>query len=437
VTRSGRVRFPGALFALALLFLAATPAFPAGFSVFAQGAKASGMGLAFTAVADDPSAIFYNPAGLGWQTHFSVQGGGSLLTKVEGEFEGANPFPGTGFGIEEQHQTTFVLPTVYAVVPLTANVNFGLGVFAPFGLGFRWDDAEQFSGRFIAQNAVIQSADLNPVLSFRISPSFAVAVGADWRHSKVSLERNRAAINPFTQSVVDVAHIKLDSELADNDGWGWNAGVLWKPTGVLSFGAAYRSAIEIDYEGTARFTQRPTGNPAFDAAVAASLPQGEEDVAVTIEFPATWNLGTAVHLPGQLTVSLEADWTDWSVFDELFIDFASEPLPDLFRETRWEDSWAYRVGLEKKWGGFAVRAGYYRDESPQPLADVGPILADADRNAYTVGIGYDTDRWGVDISDIYIDFEERDTRGEVNTDRFFGQYSEAANLLALSFRLSF
>lgn len=438
MTRRLRVGYPGTLVALAVIFfLVSQPAFPAGFSVFAQGAKASGMGLAFTAVANDPSAIFYNPAGLGWQKHFSSQGGGSLLTKVEGEFTGANPFPGTGFGVEEQHQTSFLLPTFYAVVPLTSSVNFGLGVFAPYGLGFRWEDAEQFSGRFISQNAVLQSSDVNPVLSIQLSPTLAIAAGADYRLSGVTLERNRAAVNPFTQSVVDVAHIKLDSELLDNSGWGWNAGILWKPAGRLSFGAAYRSSIEIDFNGEAKFTQRPTGNAAFDAAVAASLPTGKEDVAVSLEFPSTWNLGAAVSLPGDFLLSLEADWTDWSAFDELVIDFENPSLPDLFRATRWEDSWAYRAGLEKKFGGFAVRAGYYFDESPQPLADVGPILADADRNAYTIGIGYDTERWGVDISDIYIDFEERDTRGQPNTDRFFGQYAEAANLVALSLRLSF
>jgi long-chain fatty acid transport protein len=431
------VSSPETFVVLALFFLVATPAFPAGFSIFAQGAKASGMGLAFTAIADDPSAVFYNPAGLGWQKHFSVQAGGSLLSKVEGEFEGANPFPGTGFGVEEQRKTSFLLPTVYAVVPLTSNINFGLGIFAPYSLGFRWEDAEQFSGRYIAQNAVIRSADINPVLSFQLAPSFAIAAGADYRLSKVQLERNRAAINPFTQSVVDVAHIKLDSELQDNSGWGWNAGMLWKPVPMIALGAAYRSKIKVDYEGTGKFTQRLTGNAAFDAAVAAQLPQGKQDVAVTIDFPASVNLGGAINLPGNFTVALEADWTEWSSFDELFIDFENAAIPDLDRLTSWEDSWAYRVGLQKKFGSFAVRAGYYKDESPQPLADVGPILADADRNAYTLGIGYDTDRWGVDISDIYIDFDHRDTRGEATTDNFSGRYSEAANLVAFNFRLSF
>jgi long-chain fatty acid transport protein len=437
VTRRGRVSFHAALVALALLFLAAAPAYPAGFSIFAQGAKASGMGLAFTAIADDPSAVFYNPAGLGWQKHFSAQVGGSLLTKMEGEFEGANPFPGTSFGVEDQHKTSFLLPTFYAVLPLTSNVNFGLGVFAPYGLGFRWDNAEQFSGRFIAQNAVIQSSDVNPVISLQVAPTLSIAAGADYRLSKVTLERNRAAINPFTQSAVDVAHIKLDSDLVDNHGWGWNAGLLWKPVPLLSFGASYRSKIEVDYDGEGKFTQRLTGNAAFDAAVAAGLPQGAQKVAVTIKFPASANLGLALNLPAAFRVSLDADWTEWSSFDQLLIDFDNAAIPDLDRPTLWEDSWAYRAGLEKKFGSFAVRAGYYFDESPQPLADVGPILADADRNAYTLGFGYDTERWGVDISDIYIDFKHRDTRGQANTDQFFGTYSETANLIALMFRLSF
>ena len=437
MTRRGRVRFPEAFVALALLFLAATPAFPAGFSVFTQGAKASGMGLAFTAVADDPSAVFYNPAGLGWQKHFSVQIGGSLLTKTKGEFTGANPFPGTGFGTEDQHKTSYLVPTLYAVLPLTPTINFGLGINAPYGLGYRWDNAEQFSGRFIAQNAVIRTADINPVLSLQLTQTFAVAAGADYRLSSVMLERNRPAINPFTQSIVDVAHIKLDSDLQDNHGWGWNAGILWKPIDALSLGATYRSKIKVDYEGTGTFTQRLTGNPAFDAAVAAQLPQGKQNVAVTIDFPVSVNLGAAIHLPADFTVSLDADWTEWSSFRQLLIDFENAAIPDLDRPTRWEDSWAYRGGIQKKFGDFAVRAGYYFDETPQPVADAGPILADADRNAYTAGIGYNTDRFGVEVSDIYIKFKRRDNRGQESTDQFFGSYEESANVFGLNLRFSF
>jgi long-chain fatty acid transport protein len=37
------------------------------FSIAEQGAKAAGMGTAYTAIADDGSAIYYNPAGFAFQ----------------------------------------------------------------------------------------------------------------------------------------------------------------------------------------------------------------------------------------------------------------------------------------------------------------------------------------------------------------------------------
>jgi len=42
----------------------ASTSFAAGFRLPEAGAKAMGMGFAFTAQADDPSAIYFNPAGL-------------------------------------------------------------------------------------------------------------------------------------------------------------------------------------------------------------------------------------------------------------------------------------------------------------------------------------------------------------------------------------
>jgi len=436
VARPLRVRFRSVSVPLAILFfLTAVPAFPSGFQLNTQGARAMGMGLAFTAVANDPSAIFFNPAGLGWQKHFETEVGGSFITKTKGDFTGDIFYPGIGAS-EREHKTTFVLPTLYVVAPLTSEINFGLGIFSPYGLGFRWDNAETFSGRFIAQNAVIQSVDLNPVLSFQATPAIAIAVGADYRFSKVQLERNQAAINPFTNSAVDVAHIKLNSELKDNHGWGWNAGVLVRPIPQLSFGAAYRSKIKVDYDGTAKFEQRLTGNAQFDGIVASQLPQGSHPVTTSIEFPGSLNLGAAITLPGQLTVSGEADWTEWTKFQSLDILFPDLTGRDLHRPTDWKNSWAYRGGLEKKFSNFAVRAGYYRDKTPQPVEDAGPILADNDRDAYSLGFGYDTERWGVDVSDLYIKFKRLDTAGRSH-DNFFGQYRESANVFAFSLRVSF
>ena len=397
-----------------------------------------GMGLAFTGVADDPSAIFFNPAGLGWEKHFEIEIGSSFLTKTKGDFSGSNPYPGDGVE-EKQHLTTYVLPTIYVVAPLTSQLDLGLGIFTPYGLGYRWNDPNgpnTFSGRFVSQNVYIQTADVNPVLSFQLTPQFALAVGADYRLSKVMLENNQSAINPFTNSAVDIAHVKLNSDLTDNHGWGWNAGILFKPIPQLSIGAAYRSKIKVDYSGTATFTQIPTGNAQFDGLVASQLPQGKQNVSTSIDFPESANFGAAIKFTPDFTVALEADWTKWSRFNELLIQFQDPSIPGLDRHTDWNNSWAYRVGLEKRFSKLAVRAGYYLDKTPQPVADAGPLLADNDRNGYTLGLGYDTQRWGVDISDLYLKVKDLNTTSASN-DGFYGRYRETVNVAAFSLRFAF
>ena len=433
-----RVPLLRAFLALVVMGLfASDPASPSGFQVMTQGARATGMGLAFTGVADDPSAIFYNPAGMGFQEHFSLMVGGSILGRRTADFAGANPYPGEG-NFESVQKQEFIVPNLYAVVPLTPELNFGLGINAPYGLGLRWNDPEHFSGRFVSQNAVIKTADINPVFSYKLFPELSVAAGVDLRFSKVQLERNTnlGIVDPFGGEVVDLAHVKLNSNLTSNHGWGWNAAFLFKPMPNLGIGASYRSKIKVDYDGTAVFLQRLTGNPVVDAIVAGQLPQGEHPVSTSIEFPATLNTGVGVGLPAGFLLSLEADWTQWSKFDALNITFPDGVAPELDRVTAWKDSWAYRVGLEKKFGNWAVRAGYYFDNTPQPEKDVGPILADNDRNAYTAGFGYNTPEFGVDLGGAYIKFKERSVLTE-STDNFFGRYSEAAWVASANLRISF
>jgi long-chain fatty acid transport protein len=424
-----------ALAATVIGFLAAAPAFPSGFQVMTQGAKATGMGLAFTGIADDPSAIFFNPAGIGFQDHFSIELGAAVLSRASSDFTGANPYPGIGATGSVQKQV-FALPNVYIVVPLTNELRFGLGIDEPYGLGVRWNNPETWSGRFISQNAVIKSADINPVFAYKLFPELSISAGAVYRFSGVQLERNTAATDPFTEAQVDVAHTKLYSGLGDNGAWGYNAAILWKPAPAVGIGVSYRSKITVDYTGTATVTPRPTGDQTFDQLVAASGILGVHPVATQISFPASVNTGVGINLGGGFTIGLEADWTEWSSFQALNIAFTDGLLPNIDRVSNWKDSWAYRIGLEKSFGEWAIRAGYYYDNTPQPEQDAGPILADNDRNVYSFGFGYNTPQWGFDIGGLYIVFKDRQVLTQ-STDNFFGTYSEKAWAAVADIRFSF
>lgn len=431
-----RAPFPRVVLTLAIVgFLSSSPAFSSGFQVMTHGARATGMGLAYAGIGGDPTAIFFNPAGIGWMTHFESYVGANFLTRTDGGVVGANPYPGAGASANIDKQW-FFFPDGYAVIPLTNELNFGIGGFAHYGLGLRWEDSENSPTRFVSQNAVIRSLDVNPVFSYRLFPQLSVAVGADYRFSKVQLERNQGAINPFTGAFVDVAHVKLNSELLSNGGWGWNAGIMFKPVEALSIGAAYRSSITVDYEGTAQFIQRLTGNPVFDGIVAGQLPQGEHPVTTSIKFPSSVNIGAGIQLPAGFLLGLEADWTEWSTFQELNIVFPDGAAPGLDRITNWQDSWAYRAGLEKSFGQFALRVGYYYDNTPQPDFDVGPLLADSDRNVYTAGFGYNAERFGWDLGAALIKFKQRSIL-TAQTDNFFGTYTETGLVLTGGLRLAF
>ena len=418
--------------------LLAAPAFPAGFGFFEQGAKATAMGGAFGAVADDPSAIFYNPSGIGFQDHFSVMAGTTVTTFTKSEFRGDNPAPGDGV-TGTYHKTWFFPSQLYVVAPITSNLKFGFGSFSPFGLSSRWKNAETWSGRFISQNAAIKTVSLEPVLAFRATSTFSIAAGAEYRISNVLLERNEAAFNPFSNSVVDVAHIRLESDNAH--AWGWNAGILWKPVPSFSFGASYRSHMKTDFDGHAKFDQRFTGNPVFDAGVAAALPDRPK-VTTSVDTPAIADFGVAWHCPGQsFTLSGDAVWTEWSRFGSLDINFPNGEAPNVHRDTGWRNVWSYRVGLEQKFRAFAVRAGFVYDQSPQPDRDVGPILPDSIRRGYCLGFGYNGEHFGIDLADMYLPFQDRSTHGKnedgTNGAGFNGSYKLTANLVGVNVRLSF
>src|ERR1044072_6390848 len=71
----------------AALLLLSSAAYGSGSSLFERGAKATAMGGAFAATADDPSAIFYNVAGIAQQRHASFLAGGTLINFAN-EFTG-------------------------------------------------------------------------------------------------------------------------------------------------------------------------------------------------------------------------------------------------------------------------------------------------------------------------------------------------------------
>jgi long-chain fatty acid transport protein len=412
----------------AMILTVSGVAFGSGFSIFEQGAKATAMGGAFVATADDPSAIFYNVAGIAQQRRMSILGGGTAIN-FSNEFTGDPNDPFTvGVSGAEYKRHTFVPPNAYAIVPVGNNLTFGVGAFSAFGLRTNWND--NFIGRFISRDANVKTLSIQPSVAWQTTDGrLAIGAGAEYRRARISLNRNNGIFNPFSGRFSDVANVYLTSDWENQ--WGWNVGVLLKPTPAWRIGASYRTDMTVDFAGKAKFTQISTGNAQLDAVVKAGLPPNQ-GISTSINFPAIMSVGIATTLVPNWDLEADVTRMTWSRFQNLDIAFNTTPANNLHRPQNWHDSNSYRLGanhpVTPDWD---VRFGVVYDENPQPTEGVGPLLPDADREGVSFGLGYHAGPFVVDVTEFLLHFKTRSTMGTSN-DNFNGTYKTNANLISLN-----
>ena len=141
--------------------------FAEGFRVLDHGASATGQGAAFSAQADDPSALHYNPAGMtqlegiqfsvgtlliGGSIEFKSASGG----KVDGDLGGAiaNPPPSTLF-------LTAHLPALG--LKNLSNWTVGIGVTSPFALQVEYPEDSSIAA--VTTRASLPLLDIKPTLA--------------------------------------------------------------------------------------------------------------------------------------------------------------------------------------------------------------------------------------------------------------------------------
>jgi long-chain fatty acid transport protein len=250
-----RGRVLRALLALPLLALPVS-AHASGFAVESQGARAMGFAGAYVAQAADPSAIFYNAAGIGFLKGKQLYVGGAFTT-LSTDFTGSGPNPAAGT-LEKSSNGLGVLPAFYYSQQVGERAVIGLGVSRPFALRSEWDNPDTYTGRTICLECKISSWSINPTIAYKVADRFSVGVGLDVRLSQFSLSRRlEASPNPFPVPT-DVASLTLDS--GTETGVGFNLGLLASPTENLSFGLSYRHSVTIDHGAQADFVQILTGN---------------------------------------------------------------------------------------------------------------------------------------------------------------------------------
>ena len=423
--------------AAAVLLLVPSMGWGAGFALFEFGARSAAMGGAFTAVADDPSALYWNPAGMAFQKDKGMQlmVGGSLIVPKQ-DFVGQAVYPGDGYKTSMKDQA-FLAPQIFFTLPVSERITLGFGTMAPFGLGTYWND--DFAGRFITKRSALQAVDTTATVAWRATDWMALSVGFDYTTLQFDLTNNIGFINPYTQKLVDVGQVHMSTDGLKNADFGWNLSALFKPGGGFSFGVLYRSTIDIKIdEAFASFVQFPSGYPDFDAVLASQIPFGQKVTGKSgIELPDIMSLGLAWENE-QWTVSLQYNWQGWSTFQTLDIEFPDYPHLSQSIEEGYSNANAYRIGAEHRFNEkYAMQFGFVYDETPQPRWSMSPLLGDGDRREGSIGMSYSTQKMRFDFGYTYLAALRRATDG-TSVDGYDGEYRDTtAHIFNFTFTYQF
>lgn len=398
--------------------------FASGFQINEHGARAMSLGGAFTGLANDPSAIFFNPAGITQLSGTRLMGGVTFIKPIS-TFRGPSPEV-TEWELEDK---IFNPINFYVTHQLSDDFYVGLAVNNPYGLGTEWDP--DWVGRYLAVETEIRTFYFTPVIAYKITDNLSIGAGPVFAYGDVTIKRKNS-LAPFEGD----AFIELDG---DGTAWGYTVGIHYKPVKELWLGFNYRSQADFDFEGTANVTA--------PSQFTGLLPTGAVEAPLTA--PRNIVFGLAYFPMDELTITADFQYVGWSSYDKLEVTFTEvkdengDPLvQSSIRD--YDNSWIARLGaeysLDECWD---LRGGLLYDSNPVKDERLDPTLPDSDRLGLNLGFGYKiTESLSVDVAYFFLRFTEReiDNSLEDYTDgsaKFNGVYNSTAHLFGLNFSYNF
>jgi len=385
-----------------------TLAFGNGFEIYPQGAKAVGMAGAFTAQADDPTAIFYNPAGITQLKGTQVSLGVSVI-RPEMTFEShGNPAMGSYPGQEtESKDRTWLIPNGYLTHKINDLFSIGLGSFSDFGLGVEW--SRGFEGRFSpgTVKTVLTTNAINPVIAIAPVRWASFGVGPVLRYMDIHIQ-NFVFIGPPAPPLTPNRNLARTAaaELKGSDwAWGWNAGLLLHLPESFHFGASYRSRVSHEIKG---------GKQEISLLTNGALVKSQ-DASSKITLPSSVRFGLAWK-KDPWTLEADAQWMEWSTYGSLAAQFADGTSTSVPKN--WHNSWTYMLGAQYALSRyFDLRAGFRYAESPIPNDTLDPLVPSGIRKSYCCGVGSHFGPFTIDLGYNYVQDENRkwnNHSGDVN-----------------------
>lgn len=408
-----------------------------GYSVSEHGTCAMARGGAGVAnPCADGSAIFFNPAGIlgpkGWTISAGVTGiyayGGFTADATRNH--------------DDLQNSVIPVPHVYIIDHINDHLAAGIGMFAPYGLGTKWDSTSM--ERFAGYDTNVRTLYFQPTIAIAPNPIISIGAGVDFVYgtSKLTQRLDLADAPAAGGATFGMLGIPPGTDFAsaqltgNGTAWAGHVGVIVHAAPWLSFGARYLMKTTVTYDGNVVFHQIPTGivlppqNPVsiglgldptkplpIDGVLATQFfpsgALGNQPGGTSLPMPDQASFGVAVQLTPDLQLLADGQWMHWSTFDTLTITFSNVATPNEKFVESFKNTITGRVGLDwRASNGLNVRLGYLRHGAAEPATAVTPLLPGGLRNEFTGGLGVKlSSALHADIAYQYIRQQER--RGRV------------------------
>ncbi len=370
--------------------------FANGLSLNSIGTRAMAMGGAFVGLSDDLTAIYWNPAGLTQVEGFSFEIVASDIVPI-GSYKWNNAL----FGVDinaDMNQNHYINPNLFAAYNM-GDLSFGLGLYVPAGLGTEWngDDLLPLSNG-VSQEwmSKIGAFNISPTIAYKVSDRFSIGVAANIYYGlfDMKLPANIDALNTSVQF----------EESSTGMGYGVSIGALIKLHERVNFGFTWRAKTSLSMSGTAK-------NPAF-----AALGAPESDFDRDVAWP-MWIAGGLAFKPADnLTITVDAQYSQWSKSSEKFVTkyengvwkSVMEQGENNIIHLNWEDATQWRIGAEYYLTDkFALRGGYYNDPAPAPDETVSILFPSSTNDVATLGLGYKAETFFLNVAFEYLFGQDR------------------------------
>jgi long-chain fatty acid transport protein len=407
-----------------------------GFRLEMVDAAAMGKGAAVVAQADNPAAIYYNPAGM---TQLDGKLNASLGAAIFQPFTTHTDNSGNKTDMRRQ---IFTIPNVLAVSNFgLEKFAFGIGATSNWGTGTYW--AEDSFSKYVATKSDLTSSTTMFTAAYKINDNLSLGAAADW----VSLKTNtNKKLNQGTWGGSD-GNSQLKGK--DDNAWGYRLSALYKLNKKHSFGFMYRSPIDVKYKGKL-YMDDLNGSGLGGYADIFGGSSYETDVTSTMTLPQSILLGYCYKPDDKWRFEFDMEWMDWASIKEQKINYTSETdatrlyvlNTDNPTSKDWHSTFSYALGTEYKVNDFwKLRAGYYFHKSPIPQASFETSIPDATSNSITIGTGINLNKnTTLDFAYSAMFFEKRkvdNNIGASSSASIDGQYHTFDNIymVTLTFKL--